>query len=142
MQRPRGRERRPERARSVPARRVCQTAPDVPDDLAGWGPPASAPALTPLIIASPGQLVCGPNRVLFTVLDKDGQPAGAPNRTVKVDIFNLGSRPGDADRAVDGTFVWAIKDERGIYFANLTFPEAGRYGAAFTTVDGWRRRSG
>lgn len=37
---------------------------------------------------------------------------------------------------VDGTFVWAIENVRGIYVGNASFPEAGRYGAEFTTAAG------
>jgi len=108
----------------------------VPDDLAGWVAPTTALAVTPYLIASPGQLVCGPNRVLFTILDQTGTPIGAPDRTVKVSIFNLGRDSKTAIATLDGSFVWAIENERGIYIANTTFPEAGRYGAEFTTAVG------
>jgi hypothetical protein len=114
---------------------ACQAAPTVPDDLQGWGPPTTAPELTPYLIASPGQLVCGPNRVLFTVLDKEGRPAGAPDRTVEVKVFNLGRDPATPIATTNGAFIWAIEGERGIYTANVEFPESGRYGAEFT-VDG------
>jgi hypothetical protein len=115
---------------------ACQTSPTVPDDLAGWTAPSTALAVTPYLIASPGEIVCGPNRVLFTILDQAGTPIGAPDRTVKVSIFNLGRDPKTAIATLDGTFVWAIENERGIYVANTTFPEAGRYGAEFTTAVG------
>ena len=35
----------------------------------------------------------------------------------------------------EGTFIWAIEGERGIYAAKVTFPEAGRYGAEFSVGD-------
>ena len=113
---------------------ACATAPSVPDDLAGWGPPATAPTVFPTIIAL--QLACGPTRFLFTITDQSGRPIGTPDRTVKLDLYNLGRDPEKAIASVDGTFVWAIEDERGIYYANVAFPEAGRYGAQFTTADG------
>jgi hypothetical protein len=115
---------------------ACATAPSVPDDLAGWGPPATAPTVYPTIIAVPGQLACGPTRFLFTITDASGRPIGSPDRTVKLDLFNLGRDPENAIASLDGTFIWAIEDERGIYFANVDFPEAGRYGAQFTTSEG------
>lgn len=111
---------------------ACETAPSVPDDLAGWGPPAQPPTVTPLLIT--GQLVCGPNRVLFTMLDASGRPAGAPDRTATIAIFNLARDPSKPVATTEGTFVWAIEGERGIYVANVDFPEAGRYGAEFTTA--------
>lgn len=115
---------------------ACATVPTPPDDLAGWGPPATAPTIFPTIIAVPGQLACGPNRFLFTITDASGRPIGAPERAVKLDLFNLGRDPEKAIASVDGTFVWAIEDERGVYYANIDFPEAGRYGAQFTTSAG------
>jgi hypothetical protein len=115
---------------------ACASAPSAPDDLAGWQPPTTAPTVFPTIIAVPGQLACGPTRFLFTFTDADLRPVGSPDRTVKLDLFNLGRDPEKAIASVDGTFVWAIEDERGIYYANVDFPEAGRYGAQFTTAEG------
>ena len=115
---------------------ACQTAPAVSDDVAGWGPPAQAPAITPVIINGPGQLVCGPNRILFTLLDTSSAPVGAPDRTASIAFYNLGRDPAKPVATVDGTFVWAIENERGIYVANASFPEAGRYGAEVKTARG------
>jgi len=116
---------------------ACPTAPTVPDDLAGWGPPATPPEVVPLIIASAGELVCGANRVLFTIFDKDGKaPIGAPDRTAKVAFYVLGRDATKPIATLDGTFIWAIENVRGIYVVNTTFPEAGRYGAEFTTAAG------
>ena len=113
---------------------ACATAPTPPPSVEGWGPPADAPDVFPVIVNVAGQLVCGPNRVLFTVTDKTGRPVGTPDRSVKVDFFNLGRDAAKPVASVDGKFVWAIEDERGIYVANVDFPEAGVYGAAFTTA--------
>jgi hypothetical protein len=113
---------------------ACPTAPTPPDDLAGWGPPAQVPDVAPFIINGPGQLVCGPNRVLFTLLDASGTPVGAPDRTASIGFYDLGRDPAKPFATADGTFVWAIKDARGIYVANASFPDAGRYGAEVTTA--------
>jgi hypothetical protein len=113
---------------------ACVTAPTPPDDLAGWGPPAKAPDVAPYIINGPGQLTCGQNRILFTLLDTAGNPVGAPDRTARIAFYNLGRDPSKPIATADGTFVWAIKDARGIYVANAAFPEAGRYGAEVTTA--------
>src|SRR5262245_30187628 len=115
---------------------ACETAPSVPDDLAGWAPPASAPPIVPYIINSAGQLVRGQNRILFTLLDASGTPVGAPDRTASMAIYDLGRDPSKPILTVDGAFVWAIKDQRGIYIANASFAEAGRYGAEVTTAAG------
>jgi hypothetical protein len=113
---------------------ACQTAPSVPDDLEGWGPPTTAPDLLPILISD--RLVCGDNRVLITLLDKDGRPAGAPDRPVQVQFYNLGRSAESPIATTDGTFIWAIEDAVGVYTANVAFPEAGRYGAAFRVAAG------
>jgi len=113
---------------------ACPTAPSVPDDLPGWGPPASAPEIVPVLIASAGQLVCGPNRVLFSLLDPASRPIAAPDRRVEVTLFNLARDPAKPFATIDPIFVWAIEDVRGIYVLNTTFAEAGRYGIAFRTA--------
>jgi hypothetical protein len=115
---------------------ACATAPQPPDNLEGWGPPAIAPTVVPYLITSAGELACGANRVLFTILDKSGTPIGAPDRTARVSLFDLGRDPSKAIATAEGTFIWAIEDVRGIYVINVTFPEAGVYGMEVTTAAG------
>ena len=111
----------------------CQSAPQ-PGNLPDWQPPSKAPAIYPLIIANPGELTCGKNRFLFTFLDASNNVLSRPDRTAHVDLFDLGRDPNKPFATVDGTFVWAIQDVRGIYIANVQLPEAGTYGAEFTTA--------
>jgi hypothetical protein len=58
---------------------------------------------------------------------------GAPDRKASIAFYDLGRDPSKPIATTDGTFVWAIKDQRGVYVANATFTEAGRYGAEVTT---------
>jgi len=111
----------------------CPTAPSPPDDLAGWTVAAQS-AIVPLLINPAGQVVCGGNRVLFTLTDKDGKPVGAPDRTASIAFYDLGRDPTKAIASAEGTFIWAIKDTVGIYVANASFAEAGQYGAEITTA--------
>lgn len=87
-----------------------------------------------MIIANAGELVCGPNRVLFTMVDASGKPIGAPDRTASIAIYNLGRDATNPIATLDGTFIWAIENDRGIYVVNTSFPESGRYGAEFKTA--------
>jgi len=112
---------------------ACPSAPSPPDGLAGWSKAAQSDIL-PLLINPPGQVVCGQNRILFTIAKQDGTPVGAPDRTARISFYNLGRDPSKPIASADGTFVWAIKDARGIYVANASFPEAGQYGAEITTA--------
>jgi hypothetical protein len=75
----------------------------------------------------------GENRVLFSLLDCVSRPIGAPDRSATLAIYQLDRDAATPIVTVDGTFVWAIENERGIYIANVQFPESGRYGAEFQT---------
>jgi hypothetical protein len=82
----------------------------------------------PLIIS--GEVVVGPNRVLFSFVDGGGAPIGSPERTVAVRFAGPG---GESVAAPDGTFIWAIEDVAGIYVTRADFPAAGAWTAEFTT---------
>jgi hypothetical protein len=112
---------------------ACATVPAPPDNLAGWTKAAPSD-IQPLLINGPGQVTCGENRILFTIAKQDGTPVGAPDRTARISFYSLGRDPSKPIASVDGTFVWAIKDARGIYVANASFPEAGQYGAEIVTA--------
>ncbi len=92
--------------------------------------------MLPVIINGAGQIVCGSNRIMFTLLDESERPIGAPDRAARLAVFNLGRDPGTPIATVDAEFVWAIEDAVGIYVANVTLPESGRYGAEITTTPG------
>ncbi|HET7181039.1 MAG TPA: hypothetical protein VFI15_02295 [Candidatus Limnocylindrales bacterium] len=112
---------------------ACQSAPAVGDDIPSWGAPATTPDLTPVLIG-PAVATCGDNRFLFSFLDAQGRPAGAPNRTVRAAFFDFGRDTDKPFATVDGTFIWAIKDVSGIYATKVAFPEAGRFGVEITTA--------
>jgi hypothetical protein len=114
---------------------ACRTIPAPSQPPAGWGQPTSPPQVVPILIAQPGELTCGPNRVLFSFVDANGRPLGSPDRRASVAFYELARDPATPITTVDGTFVWAIPDERGIYIANVTFPEATTYGAEFKTTN-------
>jgi hypothetical protein len=57
----------------------------------------------------------------------------APDRTVSVAFYDLAKDPATPVVTVDGEFIWTIQDERGMYIVNPALPEAGQWGAEFTT---------
>lgn len=113
---------------------ACTAAPSPPDKQEGWTSAAKAPTVFPVIVNSSGSLTCGQNRLLFTFLDAENRPVAKPDRTASITLFNLGRDGAKSTNQVDGTFVWGIENERGFYIANVTFPEAGRWGAEFATA--------
>jgi hypothetical protein len=80
------------------------------------------------------RLTCGANRLLFTFLDAQNAPVATPDRTATISIYNLGRSPSTSVETETGTFVWGIDNVRGFYVANVSFPEAGTWGAEFKTA--------
>lgn len=99
--------------------------------MSAWGPPASSPRLIPLLVTN--YVACGKARILFLYLDASSDVASAPDRSAKVTFYDLGRDPNKAVATVDGAFLWTIQDERGMYIVDVDLPEAGTWGAEFTT---------
>jgi hypothetical protein len=108
----------------------CETAP-APSDLSAWGAPATSPTLFPLLVSN--YVACGRARILFLYLDADNNIASAPDRTASVAFYDLGSDPNKVVATAEGKFVWTIEDDRGMYIVDVDLPEAGTFGAEFTT---------
>ena len=94
-------------------------------------PSAGEATLYPLIVSS--QQVVGENRFLFALLTRDGnRPVSAPDRTASVAFVPPGSTT--ASDPVEGTFLWAVEDERGLYVLRTTFETPGTWTAVFITT--------
>jgi len=114
-----------------PSGAICGTAPDSAA-AATWGGAADpAPTLTPVLVSN--AITCGKARILFLYLDGSNRVASAPDRKATVAFYNLGRDPNKAVVTAEGQFVWTIKDERGMYVVDVELPEAGVWGAEFTT---------
>jgi hypothetical protein len=109
---------------------ACATAPE-PTDASGWGSPTTKPTLLPVLVSN--YVTCGESRLLLLYLDAANKVASAPDRTARIALYDLGRDPAKAVTTADGAFVWTIQDERGMYAANVNIPEAGIWGAEFTT---------
>jgi len=112
----------------------CPTAPAPnPPDPPGWPAPGTAikASVYPVIVSS--EQICGRNRLLFSFLDPSNRPAARPDRSATIAFYDLGRDPSTPTATVPGTFLWAIEGERGLYVATVDFPEAGEWGAEFTT---------
>ena len=108
----------------------CATAPE-PSSLEGWANLGQSPTVYPNLITTPW--VCGPSRILMSLLDKDNVPVAGPDRPFKAAFFDLAKDLKTPVATVDGTFVWAIEGSRGFYIFDVDLPEAGTYGVEFTT---------
>jgi hypothetical protein len=112
------------------ANAVCGTAPE-PTSTTGWTPPSTPPTLTPILVSN--AITCGKARILFLYLDSANRVASAPDRTAKVAFYDLGKDPTKPVVTAEGAFVWTIENDRGMYVVNVDLPEAGTWGAEFTT---------
>ena len=112
---------------------ACVAAPAPPDKQAGWTTASQAPSVFPVLVNSSGSLTCGANRLLFTFLDNQNVPVAKPDKTASIAIYNLGRNGETATESETGSFVWGIDNVRGFYVANVSFAEAGTWGAQYTT---------
>lgn len=109
---------------------ACATAPE-PTDLSAWGTPATTPTLIPFLVTN--YIACGKARILFLYLDAASIVKSAPDRSARVAFYDLGRDPTKVVATTEGAFVWTIQDERGMYIVDGDLPEAGTWGAEFTT---------
>ena len=114
---------------------ACPATP-APDQAAipEWGAAGQNPTVIPQIVSSSGAIACGRMRIIFAFLSRDNLPVGAPNRTASVAFYDLGKDPSKPVASADGTFIWAIENERGVYVVNVDLPTSGLYGAEFKTA--------
>jgi hypothetical protein len=96
--------------------------------------PSSAIRYTVLPVPVSSELSVGPNRFLFTFIDANtSAPAVTPERTASVTGYPTAKGP-SASVSGDGTFMWSIPDEIGMFRAPLDFSEAGEWMLEFTTA--------
>lgn len=87
------------------------------------------PAILPIIVSS--EIVRGPNRFLFTLTDRANKPIAAADVPVRLDFYAVGTAPDTVAFRADARFLPTTAD-RGLYVADVTFPDAGRWGTRFT----------
>ena len=93
--------------------------------------PSTAPKLTPVLVTN--AVPCGAARILMLYLDSRTRSRAPPTGRSRSSFYNLGRDPNKAVVTADGAFVWTIENERGMYVFNVNLPEAGTWGAEFTT---------
>ena len=82
--------------------------------------------MVPLLIGS--ELVPGPNRFLFSLVDLHNALIAAPDLTTRVRFFDLAADPTKPTTQSAGTFIWTVPDTVGLYHVTVTFGRAGPWG--------------
>lgn len=113
---------------------ACGSAPAsaAPSSLLVGG--SGGPSVLPAIFSS--ETVVGPDRVLIGLLDSSGTtPIGTPDYKVSVGFINLDT---DKTKFVVGpapaSFVWAIPNQRAVWYYDASFPAAGNWSAVVTVT--------
>jgi hypothetical protein len=73
---------------------------------------------------------------MFSFLDAQNVPVGAPDRTVEVALYDVGADPANPVMTGTAQFIWAIEPTVGVYVFDADFPTAGVWGAEFRTAVG------
>ncbi len=97
------------------------------------GPAASGttggPEILPLLVSA--EITKGPNRFLFSLTDRQNRLVAAPDVQVHLRFYDVDTAPDTVVFEGDGRFIWAIEGQNGLYAADITFPDAGRWGTRF-----------
>lgn len=89
----------------------------------------SVPSIIPVLASS--ELAQGENRFLFSLTDPSGALLAAPDVEVRLEFYDSDADPDAVVFESDSRFIWAIEDVRGLYAADVEFPDAGRWGTRF-----------
>jgi len=117
-----------------PVATTCPTTPEPQGTPEGWDLTSQKPSIFPQVINPGGTIACGRTRLMFSLLDAQNVPVARPDRTVDVQLFDLGADPAKPVAEGKATFIWAIEPSVGVYVFDADLKTAGVYGAQFTTA--------
>lgn len=107
----------------------------------GWPPENTNFDLIPVPIST--EIVVGPNRMLFNVLDKRNQSVASADRPLALRFFHLETSRTQAATEADATFTPTIEGRPGLYRASVDFDQAGDWGVeAVSTEPSGSKRTG
>jgi hypothetical protein len=95
---------------------------------------SGGPSVLPAIFSS--ETVVGPDRVLIGLLDATGTtPIGTPDYKVSVGFIDLDKNKSTfVIGPAPASFVWAIPDQRAVWYYDATFNAAGNWSAVVTVT--------
>jgi hypothetical protein len=89
----------------------------------------AVPNIIPVLASS--EIAVGQNRFLFSLTDPAGGLLAAPDVEVRLEFYDSDGDPEKVVFESDSRFLWAIEGLRGLYAADVEFPDAGRWGTRF-----------
>jgi len=99
----------------------------------GWPPQQTNFALTPVPVST--QIVVGPNRLLFNILDKQNQSIASADTPVDLKFYNLAVNKTQPVTQTPATFMETIAGRPGLYRADVSFDAAGDWGVDATSTN-------
>ena len=93
---------------------------------------SGGPEILPILVSS--ELPKGPARFLFSLTDRANILIAAPNVAVHLQFYDVDTAGETVVFEADAEFLWAIEDERGLYVAEVTYPDAGRWATRMTAT--------
>lgn len=107
-----------------------------PSPVASTAPPSAGasggPEILPIIVSS--ELTKGATRFLFSLTDRANKLIAAPDVKVHVEFYDVDTAKDTVVFESDARFLWAVEGERGLYAADVMYPDAGRWGTRFTAT--------
>jgi hypothetical protein len=99
----------------------------------GWPPQQTNFALTPVPVST--QIVVGPNRLLFNILDRQNQSIASADTAVALKFYNLAASKTQAQMETPATYLPTIAGRPGLYRADVSFDAAGDWGVDATSTN-------
>lgn len=98
----------------------------------GWPPEQTNFELTPVPISA--EIVVGPNRMLFNVLDRQNQSVASADRPLALRFFHLASSRTQPALEAQTTFTPTIEGRPGLYRAMVNLDRPGDWGVEATST--------
>ena len=93
---------------------------------------SGGPEILPILVSS--ELPKGPARFLFSLTDRANNLIAAPDLAVHLQFYDVDTASETVVFEADADFLWAIENERGLYVAEVTYPDAGRWATRITAT--------
>ncbi|CAN5601527.1 thioredoxin family protein [soil metagenome] len=96
----------------------------------GGAEPLDPPEVIPLLISS--DLAAGPNRFVFSLLDRQNELIAGPDVSAGVSFYDLAADPETPVTTQEARFQWTVEGALGAYVSSVDFPRAGDWGVEVT----------
>ena len=109
---------------------ACSAPAASPSPSSSPSPSALATSsVRPILVSS--EVVKGPNRLLFSLVDASNRLIAAPDVPVHLRFYEVSADPDEVAFEADGRFLWAVEGAQGLYVAAVDFPRAGTWQTEF-----------